>query len=168
VAALSRALSHHPELLERVRSLTGVDLRLLHVVRNPWDNVAAISIHNRFSLEDSVAFHRHLCATTGPLVARLQGRELISLHHETLLAQPISELCRLARFLDLPAEPQWLQACQAILFPRPTGTRHRVPWTPQLIAAVAETAQAWPFLRAYSYDDLPPGPCTSLEATRRP
>jgi hypothetical protein len=164
---LTRALSCYPQLLQQFRALTGVRLRLVHVVRNPWDNVAAISIHNRFSLEESVEFHRHLCAVTGPLVERLEGSELISLHHETLLEQPISELCRLAHFLDLPADPQWLQACTDVLFPRPSGTRHRVQWTPELIAAVGQTVNLWPFLRAYSYDDLPPEPVTSLEPARR-
>lgn len=149
---LARILPDHPDLLERFRRLTGVPLRLVHVVRNPWDNVAAMAIHNRLSLSDSVDFHRRLCASTGPLVRRLEGRELITLHHEHLLKQPEDELRRLATFLDLPAEAEWLQACAAVLFPRPTGTRHRLNWSAELIETVGETAKTWPFLADYRFE----------------
>jgi len=36
-------LGKHPDLLQRIRDTVGVPLRLIHVVRNPFDNVAAIS-----------------------------------------------------------------------------------------------------------------------------
>ena len=41
------AIGEHPNLLNRLRVMVGVRLRLIHVVRNPFDNIAAISLWHR-------------------------------------------------------------------------------------------------------------------------
>ena len=57
--SVTRRLTDHPDFFERVRSLVGIPLRLVHVVRNPFDNISAISIWHDLSLEESVTSTSH-------------------------------------------------------------------------------------------------------------
>jgi len=47
---VSCTIIEHPDLLQRVRTLVGVLLRLIHAIRNPYVNIAAISIWHRIPL----------------------------------------------------------------------------------------------------------------------
>src|SRR4030095_5011623 len=67
--AVTRAIAAHPDFLDRGRALVGVPLRLVHVVRNPFDNIAAISTRHHMSLEESAAYYFSHCETVGTLGA---------------------------------------------------------------------------------------------------
>jgi hypothetical protein len=149
--AVTRCLAEHPDFFARVRALVGVPLRLVHVVRNPFDNIAAISIWHRLSLEESVAYYFMHCATTARLDGFCAPEELSTVHHEAMIDRPRAELSRLADFLGLEASTEWLDACERVVFPRATGTRRKVVWPPALVREVERRAQPYPFLAGYKF-----------------
>jgi hypothetical protein len=151
--AVTRALASNPDLLERLRSLTGVPLRLVHVVRNPFDNVAAIARWHELSLPDAADFYFAHCDTTRELDALCQPGELLTIRHEAMLADPAATLPTLCEFVGVAAEESYVARCRAIVFPSPTGTRHKVAWPAGLVERIAERARAYPHLDGYAFDD---------------
>jgi hypothetical protein len=149
--SVTRSLARHPDLLERVRSLTGVPLRLIHVVRNPFDNIAAIALWEKRALEDAARYYFELCATTARLGDLCRDGELATVRHERLLERPAETLSALCAFLGLDPEPAWLAACEEVLFPQPTETRSRLEWSPALIDQVERRAEAYPWLAGYAF-----------------
>ena len=156
--AVTRCLAEHPDFFDRVRALVGVPLRLVHVVRHPLDNIAAISIWHRLSLEESVAYYFMHCATTARLDAFCAPDELCSVRHEAMIEDPRAVLTRLCAFLGLELHPGYLDDCCRVVFPRTTATRQKVRWPVGLVAEVERKARAYPFLDGYRFEVSEGGP----------
>ncbi len=150
--AVSRSMGDDPGFLQRVRELVGVPLRLIHVVRNPFDNIAAISIWHRMTLEEAVEFYFLHCEGTAKLGEHAQPGEVKSIHHEEFIASPGRILSELCSFLELEVYPGYLDDCCSVLFDKPTFTRRNVNWNGGLIDHVLQRSQGLPFLREYTFE----------------
>ena len=150
--AVARCLTEHPDFLQRVRELVCVPLRLVHVVRNPFDNIAAISLDNGLRLETSVDYYFSHCAATARLDELAEPAEHITVHHEEMISDPTGRLSSLCAFLGLETYDRYLEDCSSIVFKRPTYTRRRVSWTRGLVRDVERRAEAYSFLNSYSFD----------------
>jgi hypothetical protein len=150
--AVTRAIASHPDFLERVRALIGVPLRLVHVVRNPFDNIAAISKWHDMSLEESVAYYFSHCETIGRLGAVTRPGEVLTVAHERLVQEPRRVLAELCAFLDLDAYEGYVDDCASVVFAAPTYTRRKTAWPPALVADVERRARSFPHLDGYRFD----------------
>jgi hypothetical protein len=140
--AVSRAIAADPGFLERVRTLVGVPLRLLHVVRDPFDNIASISLSDGLSLEASADYyfrHRELTARLPDLV---EPGELFTLRHEELIRAPAATVRDVCAFLALEPDRAYVDACAASVFPAPTRTGTRVDWPRKLVASIERRCAA--------------------------
>lgn len=132
-------LGHDPALLDRVRALTGVPLVLVHVTRNPFDNIATIAARSGAPLDACVARYTDLVAINERVRLSCAGDPEVTwvdVAHEALIADPKHELERLATTMGVDAEPSWLESCQPVVFPSPRRTRDGEDWTPDAITAV--------------------------------
>jgi hypothetical protein len=129
-----------------------VPLRLIHVVRNPFDNIAAISIRHGLSLEESVEFYFSHCVTTAGLDALSDPSRSITIRHEAMISDPRADLSRLCAFLDLELYPGYLEDCCRVVFTSPTFTRRKVSWSPALVRDVETRARAFSFLDGYEFE----------------
>ncbi len=151
-----------PRTLDRLERTLRARVKLVHVVRNPFDNVATIErnigdiarerIEPRGSpLLDAVAYYRMLAESV--VYARdVLGADVLDVRHESLIAAPEAELERVCRFLGLEPPPGYLRACASIVFPSPRRTRLDTRWDPRATAEVNEAIERFPFLSGYSFD----------------
>jgi hypothetical protein len=151
--AVTRCLAANPDFLQRVRTLVGVPLRLVHVVRNPFDNIGAISIAEALPLAQSIEFYFAHCQTTARLDALCAPHELITVHHEAMVREPAAVLTDLCGFLGLERYAGYVEDCSRIVFKAPTYTRHRVRWSAAQIRDVEQRARAFPFLAGASFEN---------------
>lgn len=155
-------LDSKPGLLRKLRETVGVEVKFVHVVRNPYDNISTMlrdGITNRnlesherglrYSIEDY--FHR--CAVVRDLKERTQDTDMFDLRHESLVEDPGLHLGRLCNFLDLEYSEQYLQDCASIVFESPTKSRYKVAWDADSIRTVRGRISEFDFLRGYSYED---------------
>ena len=154
--AVARCIAAHPDFLTRVRALVGVPLRLLHVVRNPFDNISAISIWNRLSLAESIDFYFRHCETTATLGTLCSPDEIFSFRHEEMIRAPRAVLSELCAFLGLDPYPGYIDDCASVVFNLPTYTRQTVDWPQALVGDVERRARAFRFLDGYQYELAPP------------
>jgi hypothetical protein len=104
-------LTETPELLNRLRAMLPLQLALIHVVRNPFDNIATLFRRGSFpSLERAIAFYDELCQTVARLETRGEPGTLHRIHHEQLLQTPREHLAALCMHLGLSAPDEWLEA----------------------------------------------------------
>lgn len=150
--AVTRCVAEHPDFLERVRSLVAVPLRLVHVVRNPFDNISAISILHQMSLENSADFYFDHCRTNSMLDDLCDPSEMITVHHEEFLRDSASVLSDLCAFLGLEPDSDYLQDCSSIVYEAPTYTRRRARWPAALIHDVRRRARSHAFLSDYELE----------------
>lgn len=147
--AVTRAIAADPDFLVRTRRLVGVPLRLIHVTRDPWDSIAAISRWHRLSPEASAELYFEHCRTTARLGELCECDELLSVSHENLLATPEPELRRIAAFLGLEPDQRFLAGCGELLFERPTRSAESFDWPAGLSAAIGDRVADIPHLAAY-------------------
>jgi hypothetical protein len=150
--ALTRCIAEHPDFLDRLRSLVGVPIRLVHVVRDPFDNIAAISKLRGLPLADSADYYFLHCRTTSRLDALCAPGELITVRHEDMIRDPAGILAELCAFLGLERYRGYFEDASSVLYREPSGSGRRAMWPEGLVEDVARRARAHSFLDAYAFE----------------
>lgn len=148
----TRMLERDPALLERLGRLVGVPVYVIHVIRNPYDNVTAIA-RRRMSLPEAIKRYFERCATIDRVRQAAPPGRWFDLRHEDLVADAQRAMRELCTFLDVDVDESYVRACASIVRSSPHRARTEADWTPELIAQVAERMTAYRFLDGYSYDE---------------
>jgi len=148
----SRMLGAQPELLDLLRSVVAVPIRLIRVVRNPWDNVATIARVHRMSPAEALEYYLGMAHDLLIIERHTSPDERFTIHLQDLVESPAETLGPLFAFLDLSVTPGFLDSCAASLFPAVSRTRQLVDWPPGLIAAVERRTRCFDFLERYHFE----------------
>ena len=147
----SHMIGSKPALLDALLKLLPVPVRFVHVVRNPYDNIATIARKDTHDLKKAIGFYFSLCRINAGIISRLGAEQVLTLRHEDLIADPATQLRRMAGFLQLEADAGWLTACSAIVAGKPHRSRDDVQWGPAVLAAVKKHLPAFEFLQGYEF-----------------
>lgn len=163
--ATTGRLARSPELLERLRATVRLPLRIVHVTRSPFDNIAAIHRMERrrrgFSLERAVDFYFELADANAALEARVATEEWLELSHDDLVDAPADALRRLCAFLDVEPAEDFVRDGAAIVHASPHRARASAPWSDELVEDVRRRATRYRFLERYAADDWTPAAVTT-------
>lgn len=146
-------LARDPSLLPRIHArMADRDVRFVHVVRNPFDNIATMMLRGNRSFES--AFERYFtnCDAIVALAERVEPGSLHRLRHEEVILHPQSVIAAACSFLGVEADPSYLDACASILYASPSRSRSKVTWTPEMRKLVEERIGAFDFLEGYGFD----------------
>ena len=159
------------EELELFQEFVGYPLRIIHIVRNPYDNIAtkflygisgetrkdAIREDIQIVSEDTsidTYVRRHINA-----IQKIQrfidyfGDRMLTLHHEDLIEDPIQFLTKLCNYLVIACSDYYLEKASEVVFSNPTKSRHSVEWSKETRDSIELAIQKYEFLRRYSYED---------------
>lgn len=145
-------LLQQPGALDTLRQVVGLPLRLVHVVRNPYDTIAALSRDLQVGLPQAAQMFFQMAASVAALKGRVGQDEMIDLRHEDLIADPRQTLSRLCGFLGQPAPADYLDACAGIVFASPHQSRREAQWPEGLREDIQAAMRQFPFLAGYSYE----------------
>ena len=147
-------LQARPWLLGRLRDRYHLDIRFVHVVRNPFDTISTIfRMSPKRSLVDSIEHYFSLCGTVSWLKREIDGAELFELRHESFVVAPKDSLVRLCRFLGVDAPDDYADACAGIVHRRPHRSRELTPWDEAAVALVRSRMDGFEFLKGYGFTE---------------
>ncbi len=146
-------LKRNPELLPRLRRIVQVPLRIVYIVRNPFDNISSMQRANREPLERNITGYFEMADDTARLFHMCEASETITLRHEDFVAQPKENMKRLVEFVGLTADERFLSDCSALVFPSPVKSRQRVNWPKESITAVQSKIDQHAFLCGYNFEN---------------
>lgn len=153
----SLLLARTPELLTRLRRTVRVPVRIIHVTRNPFDNIATMALHSAaggaVNLRPDADHFFERCEAVARLEGDLAPGELYRTTHEEFVADPRAGLEALVRWLGLDLEPDHMSACVATVRTNPHRSRHKVDWPPEIRRDVERRMRSCPFLAGYSFAD---------------
>jgi hypothetical protein len=149
--ASTRRLGERPEVLEKLRKVVRVPLRIVHVTRNPYDNITTMARRSGRSLDAAIDRY-FLRSATVERVRASSPADMITVQHEEFVREPAQNLAGLCLFLGVTPDPDYLAACAAIVRAEPHRTRDEGDWTPAYISRVAELMTAYRFLDGYTFD----------------
>ena len=146
----TRRLGAHPDLIDRLERLVDVDVRLIHVIRDPYDTIASMHRRGRQPLTASIERFFASCATNASIRER-KPDAVVDVRLEELIQSPAEVVARLVRSIGLDAPEAYLRACAGVVFPTPRRTKTSIDWPDHLIDDVAHRMSGYDFLRGYSY-----------------
>lgn len=121
----------------------------IHVIRNPFDNIATKALRTGRSLPDAAArYFDNATAIRGACEA-VPG-SVVHVVLDELIERPRQVLAGLLGRLGLSAPSGYLDACAGLLFASPRRTRHHVAWPQELIARLDDGLTRYPFLAAFA------------------
>lgn len=153
--ATTRRLDAEPELLARLQRVLGDSVRLLHVIRNPYDPISVMTVRGKRSLPDAIDDYFASCAMLEGISARAReaGVPLHRVRYEDVVRETEAQLAAVCGFLRLPLVEGYVEACAALIHDTPDRFRERVSWPPALIDAVAARAAQFDFLAGYTFEN---------------
>ncbi|MFP3914641.1 MAG: sulfotransferase [Actinomycetota bacterium] len=146
----TRRLGSGPGGLEALRELAApARLRLVHVVRNPLDPIAAMVRRGGRTVESATADYAAQAERLETVRSRLEPDELITVRYEELVGDPRLHLSRVLGHLGLEAREDHLGACATLVDARRSREREWIQWSPAQIEGVAKVAEGHGFLAPY-------------------
>jgi hypothetical protein len=148
----SQQLLRHPGLLDKLRRVTGVPLRIIVITRNPFDNITRMAKREKRTLLGATDRYFKLTGAVELVERETDPTERLVYRYEDFVTDPTSSLERLTSFLGVDSPDDWLEACQKLVFASPPRARGEGDWSPALRALVDEQIAERPFLAGYRFD----------------
>lgn len=148
----------------------GVNIKFIHVVRNPFDNIATfvlrhkdiqartadpnVKINASEILDEKIQLYNNWAE--GTFVAHKSFPEdFLSVVSMDVVKRPAESLRKMCHFLQVTCSESYIQDCAAIVDPVPSITRHRIMWTEKQINRVYATMRAFPVLfEGFTFEDV--------------
>lgn len=172
-----------PMLLDRVARLTsGRQRKWILVLRNPFDNIATMSLRKgraydrlRIEARSSAEFREKLAAEKGRSIpaealdemitdyallcegvaamkARIAPDDWLEVRHEDLVEAPEAEIGRLFRFVGLSKDEDLVRRAAKCVRPGTHQSRREVTWTASKRATVNALIARHDFLKGYGFE----------------
>jgi hypothetical protein len=146
----TRLLRRHPGCLDRLEERIDIPLRLINVIRDPFDNIATKARRTGVSAAEAA---RRFFANVRTLDALTSARpaEVKTIYLNDLIERPKDVLADLVTWLGLSTdEPGYLDAAASLIFERPKRTRHQVNWPEGLIERIKADCARSPTLARFA------------------
>ncbi|NEO53876.1 MAG: sulfotransferase [Okeania sp. SIO3B5] len=151
----TKRLKDNFEILSALESQIKVPIKIIHVVRNPFDNIS--SIYKKCiskSLEWSIDYYFNFCYANESIIKKIDSDQIFLLKLESLIAEPKKNLKEITQsFLGVEVDDNYLKDCSSIVFDSPNKSRNKSPWNEQLIELTQRKINKVSFLQGYNYDN---------------
>jgi hypothetical protein len=140
-------------LLAKLRDTVRLQHRFIHVVRNPFDNIATLAMRQTGGdIIRAIEQYFFMCQTNDRLRREL-GPQVLDFPHEDFLKAPTSRLAQLCEFVGVVGDESYLNACSEIVYRIPHKSRHEVAWPRGTREFIEREMAKYEFLRTYTYED---------------
>ncbi len=145
-------LAQFPRLLDRLRRVVKVPIRVVHVTRNPFNNIAAEARWRKWSLAEGTTWYEQICEAVSVVRPLLDPSELIDVRYEEFAADPGPSLAALCGFLGVEPGASYLDACSKIVWPSTNRTRDALQWSDEDRRGVQRLIDKYEVLNSYTFD----------------
>jgi len=172
----------HPEILKRMYNTMNVDIKFINIARNPYDNIATISLKDLARMEElakririkqqptvklttkleghavilkkAMDFYFSMCSIIEDLKKEMKSTNVFHLKHESFIEAPTTHLKELCHFLGVNAPNDYLNDCASLVYKSAHKSRYDVEWNDELIDFIKnQIIDRFSFLQGYSYEE---------------
>lgn len=164
-------LEEHPEKLKIMKQVTMLPIKWIHVVRNPYDNLATWARLNYESRKDksstSIKNELDICirkyANLNHTIFNLRKTEdVLTVNHEFVITRMHNTLKQISDFLEISFDPEWRDNIRNVVWKNPRITRSSIDWTQQQRKAVTRIINKYSWFAGYEY-----GGCSGCKGRRK-
>lgn len=149
----TQRLSKNPLLLDKMRTMLGVPIKFIHIVRNPFDNITTMAYRTNSTILRETMHYFELCLKNTFILEIAEPQNVLNIRHEDLITAPEETLAKMISFLELEADANFFQDCAGILYNSPHKSREKHQWSPKEKDLVLSLSKKFPFLADYTYEN---------------
>jgi hypothetical protein len=156
-AKTTNRLMRNFDLLDKLEELLNVPVKMIHVVRNPLDNIATILLRDR---ERGDEYTEELLkrridyffanADLNLKIILSRSDRVITIYHEEFVEDPKKTLQQLLTFFNIKADMDYLEKCSNIVKLSPNITRNLIDWPDELRKETLRRMKNYPFFVRYT------------------
>jgi len=143
-------------LFGRLKKIVRIPIKLLHVIRNPLDNITTMIIRNlpdkkipdRVDFLDKIDLYFKKAQINDKL-KKSGEMDILDIYHEDFIKDPVGELKRIMQFVGLDPFPEYIDLCSKKVYREPHITRNQLSWPQDLLDEVYNRAIKFSFLKKY-------------------
>lgn len=133
-------------IFESFKKFIGLEIKLIHIIRNPIYNITSLSLLNGHSIEQQIDEYFERFDTA---IRIAQNRECLHLFLDEIINNPISSIMQLCRYLRIDCDEQFLIKSSNIIFDKEHKNKDMRKWTDELIEKVNNEMYNRPLLKRY-------------------
>jgi len=152
-----------PELLDKLEQKISVPIKIIHVIRNPYDTITTIAKRafeksgSKGELNtDFLASFIDKYFVRAAVVKKLKDAgefEILDLYHEDIIENRGSALTRLVDFLEVEITDNYITRCSESIYKKPHKSRLEFDWSDDLKIKVRENLAKYSFMEHYRFED---------------
>ena len=153
--------------LNCLKNLVKVPLKLINVIRNPYDMIATLTLYHGSHKKDTKVYAtedkkyinfsllRKAAEDTISLAEALYDIQhnfkfdMIQIYSEEFVENPKKVMSSLCTFLELECTEDYLQKCEDKAFKTVSKSRNLVKWNPSITTLVDTAIHKYPFFKKY-------------------
>ena len=144
-------LAQDSTLLKRLERIVEMPVDLIHVIRDPYDNISTMARRTGTRVSAQVSRYEWLCEQIESVIDRCDNR-IFRIHHEEFVSSPSKVTRDLFTWLGLSLESDHISACSSIVYEKPHRSRLLSEWEDGDKDSVDSLIRRWEFLREYQSD----------------
>jgi hypothetical protein len=155
-AKTTNHLIRNISLLGQLEQVSGKPIKMIHIVRNPFDNIASMLIRAKEKKKNcNEDFFKNRIdyffsnADMNLSILQKFSANVITIYHEEFIADPSETLLKLLSFLGLTPTKDYLKNCASIVRNSPHQTRDLVKWPEGFKELMIERMKRYPFFQRY-------------------
>ena len=158
-AVSSRRIRNNPPLLSLFLSMIGYQIKMLHIVRNPFDVISTMYTRNlkegkdfdRGLLEDRISAF-FLNADINNILLNDPKLSIKTVFHESFIKDAKKEFSGILTYLNLEITNDFIEKCISIIYKEPHKSRLDILWPEDLKKFVGNKIKLYPFLKHYEFN----------------
>ncbi|KAI6661783.1 hypothetical protein LOD99_9850 [Oopsacas minuta] len=156
------------QMLERFKDFVGYQVKFIHIVRNPFDNIATVLLYNISSRNQMIKFggiinqpeillsfvkEQFVMYEKIQRYMKYFGERLLTLNHEDLISEPTLFIKRMCNHMEIYCGKYYLKIASNSVFSDATKSRHSVEWDQHAITMIESAIQNYTFLNRYTFEN---------------
>jgi hypothetical protein len=143
-------------LLGQLEQVSGKPIKMIHIVRNPFDNIASMLLRakekkkncNEDFFKNRIDYFFSNADMNNSIINKYPAN-VITIYHEEFIADPSETLYKLLSFLGLAPTKDYLKNCASIVRNSPHQTRDLVKWPEGFKELTIELMKRYSFFQRY-------------------
>ena len=151
-----------------------VTLKVIHVIRNPYDNIASLiflSDNKKYIIFKKIKHSNKTYTFNSSYTAKWikmyfqyhqaivsvkenYNLDIIEVHGKDLILDPKVNLLRLCNRLGVTCSDDYLEKCSKKIYKDESRTRHLLNWTKQQLELIEQNIKKYSCLKGYTYDSM--------------
>ena len=172
---IAKEFTGDPELfqshLNKLRSLVNMPIKVIHVIRNPYDNIVTIAFYRYFNnsrvsistirksnrtinirpgtLDRAIRYYFNFFRAS-ELMRQQFNLDVMDVHGKDLITNPMVIVNKMCDFLRVSCSNKYLNTVSRKIFSSESKTRYKVAWTDEQLSEIKENILKYETLRRYS------------------